>query len=73
MTLYVPSARRRLLLRAGVLRRGRGGDQMPLRTLGVVGVAAPSGTVTLLFTDVVGSTALWESAPEAMARGGRSS
>jgi class 3 adenylate cyclase len=26
----------------------------------------PSGTVTLLFTDVAGSTRLWESEPEAM-------
>jgi predicted ATPase/class 3 adenylate cyclase len=32
-----------------------------------VGVRPPSGTVTFLFTDVVGSTELWESAPEAMA------
>lgn len=28
--------------------------------------AAPSGTVTFLFTDIEGSTRLWESAPEAM-------
>ncbi len=28
----------------------------------------PSGTVTLLFTDIEGSTRLWESEPEAMAR-----
>ena len=33
---------------------------------GAVGVRPPSGTVTFLFTDVVGSTGLWESAPEAM-------
>ena len=26
----------------------------------------PSGTVTFLFTDIEGSTRLWESAPEAM-------
>ena len=26
----------------------------------------PSGTVTFLLTDVEGSTALWEAAPEAM-------
>ena len=31
-----------------------------------VGVRPPSGTVTFLFTDVVGSTGLWEHAPEAM-------
>ena len=30
--------------------------------------AIPSGTVTLLFTDVEGSTRLWEAEPEAMAR-----
>ena len=29
-------------------------------------VAAPSGTVTFLFTDIEGSTGLWEAAPEAM-------
>ena len=33
---------------------------------GAVGVRPPSGTVTFLFTDVVGSTGLWEQAPEAM-------
>src|SRR5579864_4032276 len=32
-----------------------------------VGVERPSGTVTLLFTDIEGSTALWETQPEAMA------
>lgn len=31
-----------------------------------VGTGAPSGTVTFLFTDIEGSTKLWESAPEAM-------
>lgn len=31
-------------------------------------VQMPSGTVTLLFTDVEGSTRLWEAEPEAMAR-----
>src|SRR6478735_6916389 len=31
-----------------------------------VGVRPPSGTVTFLFTDVVGSTGLWEHAPNAM-------
>ncbi len=30
------------------------------------GVPAPSGTVTFLFTDIVGSTRLWESVPDAM-------
>lgn len=30
---------------------------------------APRGTVTLVFTDVQGSTSLWEHAPEAMAQG----
>jgi class 3 adenylate cyclase len=30
--------------------------------------AIPSGTVTLLFTDVEGSTRLWEAEPELMAR-----
>ena len=30
-------------------------------------MAAPSGTVTLLFTDIEGSTRLWEEHPEAMA------
>ena len=29
-------------------------------------VASPSGTVTFLFTDIVGSTPLWDSFPEAM-------
>jgi predicted ATPase/class 3 adenylate cyclase len=29
-------------------------------------MGAPSGTVTFLFTDIEGSTGLWESAPEAM-------
>jgi predicted ATPase/class 3 adenylate cyclase len=29
-------------------------------------MALPTGTVTLLFTDIEGSTGLWESAPEAM-------
>jgi predicted ATPase/class 3 adenylate cyclase len=29
-------------------------------------VAVPSGTVTFLFTDIEGSTSLWESAPEGM-------
>lgn len=31
-------------------------------------VQAPSGTITLLFTDVEGSTKLWETEPEPMAR-----
>jgi class 3 adenylate cyclase len=31
-----------------------------------VGIEAPSGTVTLLFTDIEGWTGPWESAPEAM-------
>src|ERR1700733_7479951 len=31
-----------------------------------VGPGAPSGTITFLFTDIEGSTRLWESAPEAM-------
>jgi predicted ATPase/class 3 adenylate cyclase len=31
-----------------------------------VGVGAPSGTVTFLFTDIEGSTRLWDVAPEAM-------
>jgi predicted ATPase/class 3 adenylate cyclase len=31
-----------------------------------VAVGAPTGTVTFLFTDIEGSTRLWESAPEAM-------
>jgi class 3 adenylate cyclase len=30
-------------------------------------MAGPSGTVTLPFTDIVGSTRLWEQHPEAMA------
>jgi predicted ATPase/class 3 adenylate cyclase len=34
---------------------------------GLVGVRPPSGTVTFLFTDVVGSTELWERVPDAMA------
>jgi class 3 adenylate cyclase len=29
-------------------------------------VGRPSGTVTFLFTDIEGSTRLWESAPDAM-------
>ena len=29
-------------------------------------VETPSGTVTFLFTDIAGSTGLWESAPDAM-------
>jgi class 3 adenylate cyclase len=32
-----------------------------------VGTSAPSGTVTFLFTDIEGSTRLWEASPEAMA------
>jgi class 3 adenylate cyclase len=32
-----------------------------------VTVGVPSGTVTFLFTDIEGSTSLWETAPEAMA------
>jgi class 3 adenylate cyclase len=35
-------------------------------------VQIPSGTVTLLFTDIEGSTRLWESEPEAMAQALRS-
>ena len=31
-----------------------------------MGVGLPSGTVTFLFTDIEGSTALWEAAPDAM-------
>jgi len=31
-----------------------------------VGVGAPAGTVTFLFTDIEGSTRLWQSVPEAM-------
>jgi predicted ATPase/class 3 adenylate cyclase len=31
-------------------------------------MAAPSGTVTFLFTDVAGSTKMWEDSPEAMRR-----
>jgi predicted ATPase len=31
-----------------------------------MGVGGPSGTVTFLFTDIEGSTRLWESAPDAM-------
>jgi class 3 adenylate cyclase len=31
-----------------------------------MGVRAPSGTVTFLFTDIEGSTGLWEAAPQAM-------
>jgi len=31
----------------------------------IVGIA-PSGTVTFLFTDIEGSTRLWDSAPDAM-------
>ena len=32
-------------------------------------MAAPSGTVTFVFTDIVGSTRLWEAVPDAMAVG----
>jgi len=31
----------------------------------------PSGTVTFLFTDVEGSTAIWEQRPDAMTQQGR--
>ncbi|MGH9920370.1 MAG: adenylate/guanylate cyclase domain-containing protein, partial [Nitrososphaerales archaeon] len=31
-----------------------------------MGTGAPSGTVTFLFTDIEGSTSLWEAAPDAM-------
>jgi class 3 adenylate cyclase len=40
---------------------GASADELPDRAVGV-----PSGTVTFLFTDIEGSTGLWESAPEAM-------
>jgi class 3 adenylate cyclase len=33
---------------------------------GADGLRCPSGTVTFLFTDIEGSTGLWESDPEAM-------
>jgi class 3 adenylate cyclase len=36
------------------------------RTIGLVGVRPPSGTVTFLFTDIEGSTRRWEVDPEAM-------
>ena len=31
-----------------------------------MGVGAPSGTVTFLFTDIEGSTRLWEASPDSM-------
>jgi len=31
-----------------------------------MGTGAPSGTVTFLFTDIEGSTRLWDAAPDAM-------
>jgi class 3 adenylate cyclase len=45
---------------------GRGFRAGPVAECDTVGVGAPSGTVTFLFTDVEGSTRLWESAPSAM-------
>jgi predicted ATPase/class 3 adenylate cyclase len=37
-----------------------------MRTLSLVGVRPPSGTVTFLFTDIEGSTRRWETDPETM-------
>ena len=34
--------------------------------MGASGLGAPSGTVTFLFTDIVGSTRLWESVHDSM-------
>ena len=49
--------------------RGNPLSRAPRRILSTVSPAAatPSGTVTLLFTDVEGSTRLWEAEPERMA------
>ncbi len=42
------------------------GRSSSVRTLCLVGVRPPSGTVTFLFTDIEGSTRRWEADPEAM-------
>ena len=49
--------------------RERGAGPCGARPVGecdAVGVGAPSGTVTFLFTDIETSTALWESDPDSM-------
>jgi len=50
--------------------RGEGGHRAGrpggVRTLCLVGMRPPSGTVTFLFTDIEGSTRRWEADPEAM-------
>ena len=52
--------------------RPRGADdieRVPGSAWEALTAAVPSGTVTFLFTDIEGSTCLWQAAPDAMPQG----